>query len=152
MCERHKLTYKALPYSSSSFVFVNMTEHILEYNLGEYFRAYFYNASNKEIYHCLNAKFVCCLTLFFNLWYYVFFSAASSCKQNVFLGFLSTQDEVVPGNNGLKDQNIALKWVQQNIRSFGGNPNSVTLDGFSAGGASVQYHFLSPMSKGMLIY
>lgn len=64
------------------------------------------------------------------------------------IGFLSTQNEVVPGNNGLKDQALALKWVKQNIRSFGGNPNSVTIDGFSAGGASVHYHYLSPLSKG----
>lgn len=55
---------------------------------------------------------------------------------------------MVPGNNGLKDQVLALKWVQKNIRSFGGNPKSVTIDGFSAGAASVHYHYLSPLSKG----
>lgn len=64
------------------------------------------------------------------------------------IGFLSTQDGVVPGNNGLKDQILALKWVQQNIRSFGGNSNSVTIDGFSAGGSSVHFHYLSPLSRG----
>ncbi|KAF5292796.1 hypothetical protein FQA39_LY13841 [Lamprigera yunnana] len=64
-------------------------------------------------------------------------------------GFLSTEDETVPGNNGLKDQVMALKWIQANIKSFGGNPNSVTLTGLSAGGASVHYHYLSPMSKGL---
>ncbi|XP_022905582.2 venom carboxylesterase-6-like [Onthophagus taurus] len=65
------------------------------------------------------------------------------------LGFLSTQDEIVPGNNGLKDQNLALKWVQKNIKFFGGNPDSVTISGLSAGGASVHFHFLSSLSKGL---
>lgn len=65
------------------------------------------------------------------------------------LGFLSTEDDVVPGNNGLKDQNAALKWIRDNIQYFGGNPNSVTITGHSAGGASVSYHYLSPMSAGL---
>jgi carboxylesterase type B len=63
-------------------------------------------------------------------------------------GFLSTEDEVVPGNMGLKDQTAALRWVQRNIASFGGNPASVTLTGQSAGGVSVHYHYLSPLSHG----
>lgn len=66
-------------------------------------------------------------------------------------GFLSTEDEVVPGNMGLKDQTAALRWVQRNIASFGGNPASVTLTGQSAGGASVHYHYLSPLSHGNVI-
>lgn len=64
-------------------------------------------------------------------------------------GFLSTGDDVVPGNNGLKDQSAALKWVHHNIIKFGGNPASVTISGGSAGGASVQYHFLSTFSDGL---
>ncbi|XP_039752957.1 venom carboxylesterase-6-like [Pararge aegeria] len=64
------------------------------------------------------------------------------------LGFLSTGDEVIPGNAGLKDQSFALKWVRENIVMFGGNPDSITLTGCSAGGASVHYHYLSPLSKG----
>jgi len=65
------------------------------------------------------------------------------------LGFASTGDSVLPGNNGMKDQVAALKWIQQNIVVFGGNPNNVTITGLSAGASSVHYHLISPMSKGM---
>ncbi|KAJ8950496.1 hypothetical protein NQ318_015240, partial [Aromia moschata] len=65
------------------------------------------------------------------------------------LGFLSTGDEVVPGNNGLKDQNLALKWVKNNVDKFGGDPDSVTIFGESAGGVSAQFHMTSTMSKGL---
>lgn len=59
------------------------------------------------------------------------------------------QDEHIPGNNGLKDQNIALQWVQQNIANFGGNPQRVTILGNSAGAASVAFHMLSKQSAGL---
>ncbi|XP_073983038.1 venom carboxylesterase-6-like isoform X2 [Rhodnius prolixus] len=65
------------------------------------------------------------------------------------LGFLSTEDSSLPGNNGMKDQSLALRWVKNNIASFGGNPNSITIAGLSAGGASVHYHILSPLSQGL---
>ncbi|XP_049850043.1 esterase FE4-like [Schistocerca gregaria] len=65
------------------------------------------------------------------------------------LGFLSTGDDVVPGNMGLKDQVEALRWVQRNIAAFGGDPERVTILGQSAGGASIHYHVLSPLSKGL---
>ncbi|XP_069988974.1 juvenile hormone esterase [Penaeus vannamei] len=65
------------------------------------------------------------------------------------LGFLSTEDEVMPGNFGMKDQVMALHWVQENIHSFGGDADRVTIFGESAGGASVHLHMLSPMSKGL---
>ncbi len=48
----------------------------------------------------------------------------------------------------LKDQLMALTWVKDNIRAFGGDANRVTLFGESAGAASVHYHILSPRSKG----
>ncbi|CAL8123706.1 unnamed protein product [Orchesella dallaii] len=64
-------------------------------------------------------------------------------------GFLSTQDENAPGNAGMKDQVLALKWVQNNIAYFGGDPSRVTIYGESAGAAAVQYHLLSPMSQGL---
>jgi juvenile-hormone esterase len=65
------------------------------------------------------------------------------------LGFLSTGDEHSPGNFGLKDQTLALKWVKENIREFGGNANSITIFGASAGGASVHMHMMSVLSEGV---
>lgn len=46
-------------------------------------------------------------------------------------GFLSTGDHVVRGNQGLKDQSMALRWIQRNIRNFGGDPGQVTIFGKS---------------------
>jgi len=65
------------------------------------------------------------------------------------LGFLSTEDDIVPGNMGLKDQVMALQWIQKNIAAFGGNAGSVTISGMAAGGASVHYHYLSHKSVGL---
>ncbi|XP_076043970.1 esterase E4-like [Oratosquilla oratoria] len=65
------------------------------------------------------------------------------------LGFFSTGDSAIPGNFGLKDQTMALRWVQSHIAYFGGNPFQVTIFGESAGGASVHYHILSPSSTGL---
>lgn len=64
-------------------------------------------------------------------------------------GFLSTEDDVIPGNYGVKDQVAALRWVQENIVYFNGDPNRVTIFGGSSGGASTGFHMLSPMSKGL---
>ncbi|GLG95971.1 Carboxylic ester hydrolase [Gryllus bimaculatus] len=65
------------------------------------------------------------------------------------LGFLSLDNESAPGNMGLKDQVAALHWVKENIAAFGGDPNNVTIFGESAGGASVHYLMLSPLTKGL---
>ncbi|XP_060524398.1 juvenile hormone esterase-like [Cylas formicarius] len=54
-------------------------------------------------------------------------------------GFLSTEDDAALGNWALKDQIMALQWVQTNIKLFGGDPGSITLFGQSAGSASVSY-------------
>ncbi|XP_059401886.1 fatty acyl-CoA hydrolase precursor, medium chain isoform X2 [Carassius carassius] len=65
------------------------------------------------------------------------------------LGFFSTGDEHAPGNYGLLDQAAALQWVQENIHSFGGDPESVTIFGESAGGVSVSLLVLSPLSANL---
>uniref|UniRef100_A0A1B6CW08 Carboxylic ester hydrolase n=1 Tax=Clastoptera arizonana TaxID=38151 RepID=A0A1B6CW08_9HEMI len=65
------------------------------------------------------------------------------------LGFLSLENDMISGNAGLKDQVLALRWVQQNIVNFGGDASRVTIFGQSAGGASVLYHMLSPLSRGL---
>uniref|UniRef100_A0A182MHX8 Carboxylic ester hydrolase n=1 Tax=Anopheles culicifacies TaxID=139723 RepID=A0A182MHX8_9DIPT len=64
-------------------------------------------------------------------------------------GFLSTGDAQATGNYGMLDQVMALKWVNRNIGFFGGDAQSVTLFGESAGGASVQLHMMSPLSRGL---
>ncbi|EGT41001.1 hypothetical protein CAEBREN_11390 [Caenorhabditis brenneri] len=63
------------------------------------------------------------------------------------LGFLTTGYELAKGNYGLWDQTLALKWVQEHIASFGGDPNNVTISGESAGGISVDMLALSPHSN-----
>ncbi|CAN7999494.1 unnamed protein product, partial [Ixodes hexagonus] len=65
------------------------------------------------------------------------------------LGFLSLETAELPGNMGLWDQNLVLKWVRKNIASFGGDPNEVTLSGQSAGGVSAGLHAISPHSQGL---
>ncbi|KAF5299076.1 hypothetical protein FQR65_LT09434 [Abscondita terminalis] len=67
------------------------------------------------------------------------------------LGFLSFDDPAlkIPGNAGMKDQVLALKWIKENIRHFNGDPNNITVFGISAGGASVHYLMLSPLAKGL---
>ncbi|XP_044125242.1 fatty acyl-CoA hydrolase precursor, medium chain-like [Bufo gargarizans] len=62
-------------------------------------------------------------------------------------GFFSTGDDQLPGNYGLLDQVAALRWVQENIANFGGNPKSITIIGQSAGSLSVSALVLSPLAK-----
>ncbi|XP_058383823.1 liver carboxylesterase 1-like isoform X2 [Diceros bicornis minor] len=64
-------------------------------------------------------------------------------------GFFSTGDEHSQGNWGHLDQVAALRWVQENIAYFGGDPGSVTIFGESAGGESVSILVLSPLAKNL---
>lgn len=64
------------------------------------------------------------------------------------LGFLSTGDEVLPGNYGIKDIVRALEWTQENIEYFGGDPDQVTLFGGSSGAITVSLLTLTDATDG----
>lgn len=67
-------------------------------------------------------------------------------RVNIF-GFLPLALHEYSGNMGMKDQQLAMKWVNRHISAFGGNPNKITLMGHSAGGSSVSLHRLNPKSR-----
>ncbi|CAH0722796.1 unnamed protein product, partial [Brenthis ino] len=64
-------------------------------------------------------------------------------------GFLCLGTKDIPGNAGMKDQVALLRWVKQNIASFGGNPDDITISGFSAGSSSVGLLMISKMAQGL---
>lgn len=64
-------------------------------------------------------------------------------------GFLYAGTEDVPGNQAFYDQIMGLEWVRDNIKSFGGDPDQVTIFGESAGSFSVSTLVLSPLAKGL---
>ncbi|CAC5408282.1 BCHE [Mytilus coruscus] len=63
------------------------------------------------------------------------------------LGFLYLNDTAAPGNMGLMDQGLAIQWIYNNIKRFGGNRNKITLFGQSAGAASINYHMFSSVTQ-----
>ncbi len=54
-----------------------------------------------------------------------------------------------PANFGSLDQQAGIKWVKENIRNFGGNPDNITIAGQSAGGGSVLNHLVAKSSIGL---
>jgi len=64
-------------------------------------------------------------------------------------GFLYGDDPSAPGNVGIYDQIMALKWVNENIDRFGGDPKQITIFGQSAGSWSVSALIVSPLSRNL---
>lgn len=64
-------------------------------------------------------------------------------------GFLCLGTEDIPGNAGMKDQVALLRWVKKNIANFGGNPDDVTIAGYSAGSAAVDLLMVSEAAQGL---
>lgn len=71
-----------------------------------------------------------------------------SWRLNV-LGFFTTTDGESAGNMGLMDQQAAMKWVKNNIKHFGGNPDNISLMGYGSGALSIVLHMVNPVSRGL---
>ena len=67
----------------------------------------------------------------------------------LYLAHLLGEKYADSGNLGLLDQIAALKWVQENIHQFGGDPDQVTIMGQSAGAKAVACLLASPLSQGL---
>jgi para-nitrobenzyl esterase len=86
-------------------------------------------------------KGIVALTVNYRLGVFGFFAHPELSKETSYRG---------SGNYGLMDQWAALKWVQQNIAAFGGDPKRVTIAGESAGSLSVSAQMASPLSKNLI--
>ncbi|XP_037279829.2 acetylcholinesterase-1 [Rhipicephalus microplus] len=65
-------------------------------------------------------------------------------------GFLSLNVSNIPGNMGLYDQHLALRWLRSNVQYFGGDPKEIVLAGQDAGATSVGLHLISPLSRRLI--
>ncbi len=70
-------------------------------------------------------------------------------RLNIFGFFANRHLGPNSGDYGLQDQQAALRWVQENVSAFGGDPHSVTIFGESAGGSSVCDQIASPTAAGL---
>jgi para-nitrobenzyl esterase len=66
-----------------------------------------------------------------------------------FFAHAALEPEGSVGNQGLRDQQLALQWVKTNIAKFGGDPSNVTIFGESAGSFDVCFQVASPKSRGL---
>lgn len=65
------------------------------------------------------------------------------------LGYLLAFSEEADGNMGMYDQIMAIKWVKENAKQFGGDPENIVLMGASAGAYSISSHMVSPLSQNL---
>lgn len=66
------------------------------------------------------------------------------------MGFLSLNSPEYSGNQDVKNQQLAMRWVHDNIHLFGADISKVTLFGLSSGSLSCQFHILAPTSAGFV--
>uniref|UniRef100_A0ACB8EX60 Neuroligin-2 n=1 Tax=Sphaerodactylus townsendi TaxID=933632 RepID=A0ACB8EX60_9SAUR len=71
------------------------------------------------------------------------------CREEAAYGFMSTGDQSAKGNYGLLDQIQALRWLNENIGHFGGDPERITIFGSGAGASCVNLLILSHHSEGL---
>lgn len=78
----------------------------------------------------------------------IFGKITNGCSLFSTIGFYANPDIGITGNNGLFDQVKAMKWIQENIKKFNGDPSRVTIHGHSAGAGDVGVHLLSELTRG----
>ncbi len=89
----------------------------------------------------LAAKGVVVVTMSYRLGVYGFFAHPELSKES---------PNRASGNYGLLDQSAALRWVNENIGAFGGDPKKITIGGESAGSFSVSAQMASPLSRNLI--
>lgn len=79
------------------------------------------------------------------MWFAKHFNEMALCL--LWTASLSLDTDDIPGNAGLKDQLQVLRWVNENIAVFGGDPSKVTIGGQSSGSVSASWLTLVPQTK-----